>query len=472
MSRKEPEAPPPWSTVVYGKSPWNYHVALRGQINHERTGQELAEWRINKIKDINERHKRDHALPATSRRAASAGTAISQRFRHNPRINPLSLSHGGSVNALLGDPTSYGGAARRRANRGGLKLFPNTRSACKAVPRLVHWDAEKLRSVIANQMALSSGSVRRAFMRFDDDRSGSLDYTEMRKVLLVFNIEMSDENFAEVMRLLDPNGDGSISYNEFLEQFGSAIGGGKEGPGGLSAALQNKAATGMVLAGARKRVPVAHPHWSASALKGVLAEQLALGSKGVRAAFARFDRDRSGSLDHGEFRKCLRRWNIEMTDENFKEIMREFDPSNDGEIDFHEFLSHFGEALAGGSDKEGISSVLGAAHLRRDLRPVRHPHWTPAKIKAVISEAFSLSSKSVRKTFMRYDRDRSGSLDYSEFRQVLRRYNIECTDDNFKQFMADIDPDGSGEVSYDEFIDEFGGGGKKDNTNTTMCFWD
>ena len=81
-------------------------------------------------------------------------------------------------------------------------------------------------------------------------------------------------------------------------------------------------------------------------------------------------------------------------------------PSDDGEIDFNEFLGHFGEALAGGSDKDGISNQLGASHLRRDLRPVHHPYWTPAKVKAVISEAFSLSSKSVRKTFMRYDHAR------------------------------------------------------------------
>ena len=38
--------------------------------------------------------------------------------------------------------------------------------------------------------------------------------------------------------------------------------------------------------------------------------------------------------------------------------------------------------------------------------------------------------------------------------------------------MRFVDPDKSGEVSYQEFIDEFGGGGKKDNTNTTMAFWD
>lgn len=106
-----------------------------------------------------------------------------------------------------------------------------------------------------------------------------------------------------------------------------------------------------------------------------------------------------------------------MSDGNFTKIMSDLDPSNDGEINFNEFLAHFGEALAGGADTSGISNQLGAAHLRRDLRPSKLIYWTPSKVKKVVSDAFSLSSKSVRKTFMRYDRDRSGSLDYSEFRQ-------------------------------------------------------
>ena len=239
---------------------------------------------VSPLRPMGHTHTR-HGSRAGSRPGSRAGSGvgssaaieprIEQRFRHNPHINPLSLAHGGSVNALLGDPKSYGAAKQRMANVGGLRMFPATRSACKAVPTLVHWDAEKLRSVVATQMALSSGSVRKAFMRFDDDRSGTLDYQEMRKVLLVFNIEMTDKNFGEVMRLLDPNGDGSISYDEFLEHFGTAIGGGKEGPGGISAALLNSKATGMVLGGENKRViKVNNPTWSAPALKKVLGEQV------------------------------------------------------------------------------------------------------------------------------------------------------------------------------------------------------
>ena len=43
----------------------------------------------------------------------------------------------------------------------------------------------------------------------------------------------------------------------------------------------------------------------------------------------------------------------------------------------------------------------------------------------VLSEALALSSSSVRKVWQRMDRDRSGSLDYGEMREVLHRYNIE-----------------------------------------------
>ena len=54
-----------------------------------------------------------------------------------------------------------------------------------------------------------------------------------------YNIEMSDENYLEVMKNFDPDGGGQIEYNEFLSQFGAAIAGGTDGPGGISAKLQH-----------------------------------------------------------------------------------------------------------------------------------------------------------------------------------------------------------------------------------------
>ena len=50
---------------------------------------------------------------------------------------------------------------------------------------------------------------------------------------------MTDSNFQELMRQVDPDGSGEISYQEFMEKFGSEIAGGAD-TGGLSKNIQLK----------------------------------------------------------------------------------------------------------------------------------------------------------------------------------------------------------------------------------------
>lgn len=54
----------------------------------------------------------------------------------------------------------------------------------------------------------------------------------------------------------------------------------------------------------------------------------------------------------------LRKFNIEMTDHNFEEIMKAFDPDGSGAIDYTEFLRTFGMSIAGSGDTEGLSAAL------------------------------------------------------------------------------------------------------------------
>ena len=56
-------------------------------------------------------------------------------------------------------------------------------------------------------------------------------------------------------------------------------------------------------------------------------------------------------------------------------------------------------------------------------------HWTAAKFTKELKYKLVANVKSVRKCFVRYDHDRSGELDFEEFRGVLRSLTIELEDD-------------------------------------------
>merc|ERR1711988_104053 len=61
----------------------------------------------------------------------------------------------------------------------------------------------------------SSVLIRDAFRRFDRGHSGALNMAEFRDALKQFNFDVTDQELITIMRKFDPNGDGSIRYDEF-----------------------------------------------------------------------------------------------------------------------------------------------------------------------------------------------------------------------------------------------------------------
>merc|ERR1711998_309518 len=70
---------------------------------------------------------------------------------------------------------------------------------------------EKLKEKMREQSVL----IRDTFRRFDRDHSGSLNMAEVRDVLNKFHFVVTDQELITIMRKFDPNGDGSIRYDEF-----------------------------------------------------------------------------------------------------------------------------------------------------------------------------------------------------------------------------------------------------------------
>jgi len=68
-----------------------------------------------------------------------------------------------------------------------------------------------------------------------------------------------------------------------------------------------------------------------------------------------------------------------------------------------------------------------------------------------VSEQFT----HVQKAFRSLDADYSGSIGADEFRRLLTRYNLYMDDDIYYPWFTSLDPDGSGELAFDEFIGEF-----------------
>ena len=59
---------------------------------------------------------------------------------------------------------------------------------------------------------------------------------------------------------------------------------------------------------------------------------------------------------------------------------------------------------------------------------------------------------SARKIFDRFDLDGSGSIDASEMGRMLRSLKMDVTPAQLEELVRDADPDGSGEIDFEEFV--------------------
>merc|ERR1712159_201818 len=68
-----------------------------------------------------------------------------------------------------------------------------------------------------------------------------------------------------------------------------------------------------------------------------------------------------------------------------------------------------------------------------------------------MKDKFREQSVLIRKTFRNIDKDHSGALDMQEFKQVLKKFNFDLTDQEVISVMRKFDPNGDGSVRCDEF---------------------
>ena len=61
--------------------------------------------------------------------------------------------------------------------------------------------------------------MRREFRSIDRNAIGVVNHNEFRQVLRQFNINMSEEEFFDTMKLYDKDMSGMISYNDFVRAF-------------------------------------------------------------------------------------------------------------------------------------------------------------------------------------------------------------------------------------------------------------
>ena len=171
------------------------------------------------------------------------------------------------------------------------------------------------------------------------------------------------------------------------------------------------------------------------------------------------DLDKSGSLDQAEMREVLLQMGQSPSPAKFQKMFAQLDPQGTGGIVFEVFSAwcakqdrrHQKAKKQQGAGGVGVGG--GGTTGQAVVTPTAPPRPGDAIVEAKLSakEQEEKELEEMKRHWGRFDSDASGMLSQAEIKRVLEAMKKETTDVVLAEAMAEIDSDGSGEVSYEEF---------------------
>ena len=156
---------------------------------------------------------------------------------------------------------------------------------------------------------------------------------------------MTDDQFKTIVGQMDVDGDGTITYQEFLAFFKRD----------LDASTVLKKITGVSIKTAKNMIRMN------------IENKLPSGPAPLRRCWKYFDTDGSGNIDIDEMRNALLvKANLVFDEQILQKLMREWDDDGTGEIDYRKFCenvmdSHPDDAGGWGSSHHGSSARIPGA---------------------------------------------------------------------------------------------------------------
>ena len=204
----------------------------------------------------------------------------------------------------------------------------------------------------------------------------------------------------------------------------------------------------------------------------------------IRRVFRQLDEDKTGVLDHEQFRTGLNKMGAYVSDEEWEILLDVVDVNRDGMIQYIEFAETMKvndvqmSFLAGPAPYANAQEWHGKAHDKQDRQgrggnlqvggaAAQVQVRTEAKtgyglgllpkhdVLRRLAEQIELKHKQVGRAFMAYDTDKDGSIDRSEFKHMLHDIGIHLNEQEFTKLMRRIDKNDDGSVDLVEWWKQF-----------------
>jgi Ca2+-binding EF-hand superfamily protein len=373
-----------------------------------------------------------------------------------------------------------------RAPRAPLCPDLSNRPCHPAPPPMAQFSSamRHLREAVAGNRKLFGqkvGDARALFAAADRDGSKLISAEEFHASMKRLDLGLTEQQIEEVMQEMDKDGDGSISYEEFLDaSLLSSAGGGGGGSADEAAVRAAQAAHAAAKESAERR------RTESVSDQGVLAVLVAAVRAGcnlrgvavdsVATLFGAMDADESGTLSREEFEGSLRELGLGLPDAQLARVVEMLGGAGgegggggegDGQVDYGGFAARLAEF-----EEEVQESAAEAARQREakvqakvqaETAPVIEMLWQATQ--AVVTRRpdgeevevnrslFGKKLTDARALFDAMDKDGGGVITGTELGAAMQRLGMGLSEAQLQNVLNVLDTDGDGQVTYEEFVD-------------------
>ncbi|XP_062990400.1 EF-hand calcium-binding domain-containing protein 6 [Elgaria multicarinata webbii] len=281
-------------------------------------------------------------------------------------------------------------------------------------------------------------SLKKAFLMLDRNQDGKITRNELRRILDCIMFRISDDDFQELIKIIDPEHTGHLSYNKFLNLFEDkdSIPDAKW----INGSQKAKKPTSVLEA------------WNIA--EDVLAEQIKGYWNEFTKALQACDPRNNGIISRNNFRKVLQLYCPSLTDDHFIALYQKYQDDTTEGVLYRMLLHSLGVAdlpkeltaftstpsTQGNQQKEDKKQV----YLLERMKQIEDHAYKYSKNRSVdevierLRGGILQQEASLREAFLAYNKQASGKLSKTDFKKLLDDIGMPMSDEQFNLLIEKI----------------------------------
>ncbi|KAM5172966.1 EF-hand calcium-binding domain-containing protein 6 [Mantella aurantiaca] len=297
-------------------------------------------------------------------------------------------------------------------------------------------------------------SLKQAFLILDEGRKGKVSRKELRRIVDCMMFRITDEQFKELMIILDPEHTGFISYHQFLDLF-----------------EEKESVTGHKwLNNTKQPVKETSVALSLETMEHILCNKINTHLKDVFKSVVSHDPNGLGTIHKDHLRRILQIYCPSLSDDHYNMICDRYGDSLSEGIAYMELLHNIGVSVSCAGDLNGVSSdILDRNQYQEELRQIDHcdrmkeienqasnllRKFTVDEVIDKLKQCMTKNGFTIKESFLACNRQPDGKISEKDFKKVLQDHELHLDEDQFNVLTKKLGFTKDG-ISYLDFVSLF-----------------